>query len=181
MKRAPLERFVEKIVVDADGCHVWQGSKDEKGYGLFQAAGRRCVKAHRWIYEQTHGPIPAGLEPDHLCRVRACVNPEHLEPVTHRENVLRGEAPAALNARKTHCHRGHPLSGENLVARSDGGRGCRTCGRAAKLAYKRRHRIAQPVTHCTAADCSNSIPAGARSSRRFCSDACRIREWRAAA
>ena len=74
--------------------------------------------AHRIGYEQLVGPIPKGLELDHLCRVRHCVNPDHLEPVTHKENTLRGSCPAAVNARKTHCKRGHPLTDDNIARQS---------------------------------------------------------------
>lgn len=82
---------------------------------------------HRVVYELEYGPIPEGRELDHLCRNRACVNPKHLEIVSHRENCLRGVAPAAQNARKTHCKYGHPLSGGNLHMRKDGGRMCLAC------------------------------------------------------
>lgn len=142
MKHRPaLERFLEKIIVDANGCHVWQGAKNEKGYGLFQAAGHRCVRAHRWIYEHTHGPIPEGLEPDHTCRNRACVRTTHLELVTHRENVLRGEGVAAVNARKTQCIHGHPFDSAEGRRRR-----CLTCKRAANQRYKRRLRLAGAVS-----------------------------------
>lgn len=93
-------------------CWIWLGAVTH-GYGT-QIISRRHVYAHRAVYELHKGAIPAGLVLDHLCRVTRCVNPDHLEPVTARTNTLRGESIAAANARKTHCLRGHPLSGDNL-------------------------------------------------------------------
>ncbi|MEV8638105.1 HNH endonuclease signature motif containing protein [Streptosporangium sp. NPDC051023] len=81
----------------------------------------------RWAYEHFVEPIPDGWEPDHLCRVRACVNPGHLQPVTHKENVLRGESPWAVNARKTHCVHGHPFDEVNTAFTVAGYRRCRAC------------------------------------------------------
>lgn len=106
-------------------CWVWQAGRFDNGYGAF-GVNRVNRGAHRVAYEWLVGPIPAGMTLDHLCRVRHCVNPAHLEPVSRGENVLRGEGRSAENARKTHCKRGHPLSGDN-VRLSGGGRTCRTC------------------------------------------------------
>ena len=104
-------------------CWIGQLSKFPAGYG-----NRQGTPAHRLYYEELVGPIPEGLVTDHLCRNRDCVNPGHLEPVTNRENILRGEGITAQNARKTHCKRGHPLSGDNLyIDPSTGGRVCRVC------------------------------------------------------
>ena len=86
--------------------------------------------AHRVVYEILVGPIPVGLELDHLCRNRACVNPDHLEPVTTRTNLLRGYSPWACRARQTHCKRGHEFTPENTYGTGDGRRYCRTCRRA---------------------------------------------------
>jgi hypothetical protein len=108
-------------------CWVWQLRVDRDGYG--RTDGRL---AHRVSYETHRGPIPEGLTIDHLCRIRACVNPGHLEAVTMAENVRRGESFAALNARKTHCPQGHPLSGPNLMVERNGARRCRAC-RAERL------------------------------------------------
>lgn len=125
------ERFwlgVEKT----DTCWLWRKRIDGGGYGRFSCGGR-YVSAHRWSYERLIGPIPFGLHLDHLCRTRACVNPAHLEPVTLRENNLRGNGLGGTNARKTMCSRGHPLTPDNLV-RCDlakyGVRKCRTCDNA---------------------------------------------------
>lgn len=81
-------RFTDKYTVDANGCHIWAAARIHTGYGRFWADGR-MVQAHRYAYENVVGPIPDGLGLDHLCRVRACVNPFHLEPVTQAENLRR--------------------------------------------------------------------------------------------
>lgn len=118
-------------------CIKWDGARDKDGYGRKQV-GKRWTLAHRMIFEKEIGPIPDGLQIDHLCRVRHCVNPLHMEPVTLAENVLRGTGPSAQNARKTHCKRGHPLYGENVMIGNDGRRFCRECGRQRWRAYRKR-------------------------------------------
>lgn len=105
-------------VENDDGCWIWHEIK-KNGYG--QWAGGL---AHKIVWELFNGPVPQGLHLDHLCRVRSCVNPTHMEPVTIKENVLRGESPTAINARKTKCSKGHDLFGTNL--RIYGGK--RQCG-----------------------------------------------------
>lgn len=123
------QRFWAKVNKgEADECWLWTGWKFVTGYGRMKIRGR-AVPAHRLAYELLVGAIPDGLTIDHLCRNHACVNPAHLEPVTHRENVLRGISPSARQARQTHCKRGHPLSGANLVVRCDGARICMACRR----------------------------------------------------
>ncbi len=87
---------------------------------------------HRYMWECRHGPIASELHVDHLCRNRACGNPAHMELVSPGENVLRGEGPTAINARKTHCIHGHEYTPENTYHRREGWRGCRTCRREAK-------------------------------------------------
>lgn len=125
-KRAVPDRFWERVAKRDDGCWLWIG-RTSAGYGI-ATLNNHTVLAHRVAYEILAGPIPSGLTLDHLCRVRNCVNPAHLEPVTGRENSLRGTSPPANNARKTHCYKGHPLSGENLRM-AQGQRNCRECQR----------------------------------------------------
>ena len=98
---------------------------------------RFWAKVERVAYEMVVGPIPDGLQIDHLCRVRNCVNPDHLEPVTPRENTMRGYSIQAQNARKTHCIHGHPFEG-NTYARPDGNRECAVCKKARNDARPRK-------------------------------------------
>ena len=120
-KRNVSERFFEKVDASGD-CWEWTASFGRDGYGQFGVDGK-VVKAHRWVWEHLVGPIPNGLEIDHLCRKPRCVNPDHLEPVTHAENMRRGFG----NRRKTHCPQGHPYSGPNLFIDSRRFRCCRLC------------------------------------------------------
>jgi len=125
---ADIERFAAKVERAGD-CWRWTAGLMGGGYGQFHYQGSPRY-AHRWLYEQLHGPVSAELTMDHLCRNRWCVNPSHLEPVTRGENVLRGISPAARAAMATACPSGHPYSGENLAIKSDGSRRCRACHRA---------------------------------------------------
>lgn len=139
-----LDRLAAKIDFNGvGGCWLWTGATvGERGYGQARSNGKPVV-AHRAVWEATVGPIAEGMTIDHLCRVRLCVNPDHLEPVTMRENILRGEGPCAVNARKLWCAKGHPLDGENLRIDHRGGRQCRLCERAngRRLMRERRQRI----------------------------------------
>ena len=118
------DRFWTKVN-KTNGCWLWT-SNERGGYGLFKFNGKN-VQAHRFSYELKNGPISNGLSLDHLCRVTNCVNPNHLEPVTHRENVLRGASPAAQHARQTHCKHGHELTIDNIYTGTKGHRQCRAC------------------------------------------------------
>jgi hypothetical protein len=131
--RTLLERFEAKVQ-RTDGCWLWTAKLNNRGYGLFNI-NKKMVAAHRVSYELYVGPIPEGHDIDHVksrgCTARHCVNPDHLEPVTHRENLLRGSGFAAVNAAKTHCPRGHEYSPENTYVNPhpQGGRICRICKR----------------------------------------------------
>ncbi|CAL9481199.1 HNH endonuclease signature motif containing protein [Streptomyces sp. enrichment culture] len=141
----PAQRFAAKVTTGplslrrgAPGpCHLWTGATNERGYGSFWADGR-TVKAHRWSYEQHVGPIPPGLDVDHICRRRACVNPAHLRAVTHRDNILASTNHVARRAAVTHCPAGHPYDETHTYRAPNGTRKCRTC----KLARLRAARAA---------------------------------------
>jgi hypothetical protein len=112
-----------------DGCWGWDAGHTPAGYAKFWRDGRTQL-AHRLIYEHERGPIPDGLVIDHLCRNRGCVNPDHLEVVTTRTNLLRGDTLAAANVAKTHCRNGHEYDDANTYRAPDGQRMCRVCMRA---------------------------------------------------
>lgn len=127
-----LPSSIARRVVGVGPCWVWTGYVHPSGYAWARPPrGTRGASwfVHRFAYEAVNGPVPRGLVLDHLCRVRACIRPDHLEPVTSGENCRRGIGPAALNARKTHCRRGHSLAGDNLLLWSDGRRRCAVCTR----------------------------------------------------
>lgn len=115
-------------------CWTWLSHRTVDGYGVMMVAGK-VRRAHRLVWCAFRGPIPAGLQLDHLCRNRGCVNPEHLELVTLQENVARGNAGEPQRAR-THCPRQHPYAGANLVVWADGKRRCRRCLRDARSASR---------------------------------------------
>lgn len=112
-------------------CMIWMRRTDVGGYGRMSYLGVERP-AHRVAYELKYGPVPEGMIMDHLCRVRGCVNPDHVEPVTNRENTIRGVA-AEVNGERmksiTHCPSGHPYSSDNTYIRPNGWRTCRTCHR----------------------------------------------------
>lgn len=137
--------------VDQAGCWIWQGRLDRDGYGCRGGSMRSefgTDRAHRAFYMMLVGEIPEGLVIDHLCRVTACVNPDHLEPVTPEENTRRGENFLATNRKVTHCPQGHVYAGENLVIKVAGNsrkRVCRTCRNAQALhAWRRKKGIISP-------------------------------------
>lgn len=128
MTRATAERFWEKVDFGVD-CWKWDAYCDPEGYGRFML-GSRNVYSHRFAYEFCVGIIPRNKQIDHLCRVRHCVNPDHLEVVTQRENILRGKGITAQAAKAANCPHGHEYNAENTIIRNQGWRQCRTCKRA---------------------------------------------------
>lgn len=126
--RTVEQRFTAKVNVDDNGCWMWTGATRRKGYGAFWTPAG-ITSSHRWSYEHWVAPIPDGLQIDHLCRVPACVNPAHLEPVTPGENTRRGEPH-----QRTHCPHGHAFTAANTYIQYDAkpgwrGRQCWTCRR----------------------------------------------------
>lgn len=125
-------------MINTDECWFYAGHINSNGYGLVFSEGKR-IYAHRVMYEAHKNGVPKGLQIDHLCRNRRCVNPEHLEPVSRKDNILRGNGLTAINARKTHCINGHPFDKMNtyiVIA----GRKCRECIRInMRKRYKKLH------------------------------------------
>jgi len=136
---SPAVRFWRQVApANEMGCFIWTGGKSNSdGYGCFYD-GVSAVAVHRWAFEQVC-LIPEGLELDHICRDRACVNWAHLEPVTHEENIRRGETGRYLRDR-THCPQGHPYDAINTYVNDAGYRACRICVRARARAYGLRKR-----------------------------------------
>lgn len=120
-----MKRLYDRIS-KTDTCWLWTGTLDAYGYGVV-SVGSKTRKAHRVVYELERGTIPDKLVCDHICRVRHCVNPEHIELVNNGVNVLRGVSNSAINKRKTHCKHGHELTPENTYTYPRGWRGCRKC------------------------------------------------------
>lgn len=129
-----VDLFMLKVRVAASSCWEWTGAIEKRGYGCYGN-----FRAHRIAYNLFVGPLIPGETIDHLCRNRRCVRPDHLEQVSIGENVLRGSGVTAINAQKTHCHRGHPLSGTNLKIK-DGWRICRACAKQHQHDYVARKR-----------------------------------------
>jgi len=129
------ESVYGRLVEDATGCWVWQGARTSSGYGNVSDGAGLLVVTHRLVWVWERGPVPAGLDLDHLCRNRACANPAHLEPVTRRENIRRGTGPTAVNMAKVLCAQGHPLPAPLRPGRQ---RVCLPCQAAAVRRYKAR-------------------------------------------
>ena len=126
-----IESRIERL--PWSGCWLWTGAVNHNGYAVFDV-GNTQVRVHRFLYEQRYGII---VKPqlDHLCRVRCCVNPDHLEQVTSKENTMRGIGPTSLNAKKTHCPLGHPYDASNTHVRINGYRQCMACRRIAAMQF----------------------------------------------
>ena len=132
MKEKKIEERFWSNVHKTETCWLWLGTINDNGYGCFSMSvnGKRFSKrAHRVSYELIVGPVQEGLDLDHLCRVRNCVNPNHLEPVTRKVNLRRGIGITAVRAKQDSCIHGHPLSGDNLIIKKNGCRQCRECSR----------------------------------------------------
>ena len=143
IKHRALETFWNNIE-KTETCWNWTGALNDKGYGRFTIKGK-IFHAHRYAYKLLVGPIKNTLELDHLCRNPRCVNPAHLEAVTHQENVLRGISIAAVNAKKVVCVRGHLLKGDNLYRRALPRRDCRKCAleRARHFSSNNAEKVAE--------------------------------------
>lgn len=129
-KRTVADRIDARTDKTGD-CWLWTGYTNDDGYGIIKVNGR-AVGVHRVAYELVAGPIPKGIELDHLCQVRHCVRPGHLEPVTHTENVRRS------GVRTTHCPSGHLYDEANTYVYRSGARGCRACGRVGGRSPERK-------------------------------------------
>lgn len=134
------DRLVKHADVTGDGCWPWQAATTEDGYGVVTIHWHSYRPYRLMLQLHTGQPIPEGMPVDHVCRNRACIRPDHLRVVTAQVNSIENNVgPSAINAAKTHCKRGHPLSGDNLIRTSDG-RACRTCQRAHERRWKARRR-----------------------------------------
>jgi hypothetical protein len=147
-------RFM-KSVTKGDGpddCWLWTGRTDKDGYAGFWFSGTN-VRGHRYSYEWFRGPIPTGLQIDHLCRVRNCVNPSHLEPVTCAVNIARGNT-GDINSAKTTCPNNHPY---DMIDR-DGARGCRTCLSALRRKYRKQRYVPTGTRNSSKTACPKGHP-----------------------
>ena len=152
-----LDRFETKYMPEPNtGCWLWMAGIDSDGYGQMRVDrgdGAIPLKAYRIAFNLFRGPVPQGKELDHLCRTPLCVNPAHLEPVTHRENILRGlKNRASINFRKTHCLNGHPFDVENTYIWRNRKRACKTCSRiSSRRRYQRKSDLKGVQCHTKSA------------------------------
>lgn len=154
--RMQLDAFWSQVDASGD-CWVWMSGRTGAGYGMYYLGEKRRAYAHRYAWQVLVGPIPDGLTIDHLCRNRACVNPDHLEPVTHRENMRRAPwatrlARAAWSGQRqaiTHCPVGHPYEGANLLFDKRGYHRCRECNRIRSRDWRKERRRTQATQRDT--------------------------------
>ncbi len=140
--RTPADQRFWPKVKKGDGCWLWTGSTDSHGYGKLLGTDHRLISSHRFSWQLVYGPIAQGMVLDHLCRVRNCVRPSHLEPVTQRQNVLRSIGPASDNAVKTHCVRGHLFDEANTYTKTPGHRQCCRCRKEYRFRRKLGNALA---------------------------------------
>ena len=146
MKAKSLEQRMEEHInyEPNSGCWIWGGATTHDGYAVYKI-NNKTYYAHRSVYEKEKGPIPDGLTLDHICRVRCCVNPNHLEPMTLRDNIAKGNY--GWRKDQTHCKHGHELSGYNVMINKSsgrnrtGGRQCRECGKIAARNYYKKKKL----------------------------------------
>ena len=149
LRRYGAERIIGRIDASSSECWLWTGEL-RKGYGCVKVNGRRW-SVHRLLFEALIGPIPQGLELDHLCRNRTCCNPAHLEPVTHAENIRRGDQAREGDRRRiarirSYCKNGHEVSPENTYLRPPNGHyRCRRCANLSNAAYRAREKLTERV------------------------------------
>lgn len=174
------KRFWSKVN-KTDTCWLWTSALSVAGYGVFMLHDKNLMLAHRVAYTLCKGPIPIGKSLDHLCRNTACCNPDHVEPVSHKENIRRGRTSEATKARasaQTHCRHGHPY--DETSRTKSGHRLCRSCEEnklerryEAWRQKKRKERAEQQVRYCV--QCLNPLPVDARVDKIFCSPKCHKR------
>lgn len=141
--RAGALRKTPMFKVDKNGCWLWLLSVTSGGYGQIMV-DQKTLRVHRFVYENVVGPIESETL-DHLCKVRSCANPDHLDPVSLKENLLRGDGGPARNARKTRCKNGHALSGENLVIQTYRGHKRRQCRKCMKVRSDAKNARLNPI------------------------------------
>lgn len=149
------ENLLDRLERRPNGCLGWTGEPEGDGYGRVADAGGRIRRVHVLAYELAHGPVPEGKQVDHACHNidpecpggpchhRTCVDPDHLEAITCKENILRGKSPSAVHARKTECIRGHAFTPENTIIHCGGKRACRTCVNDGQRRRTRQRREAR--------------------------------------
>ncbi len=138
------ERFWQRVLPEPNsGCWLWTGSISPNGYAVFWYRNKKNWTGHRYAYTSFKGPVPTGLDLDHKCRVRRCVNPDHLEPVTRLENLIRGDTKIG-RSKRPHCPHGHEWNEKTTRINRDGSRHCRECFRLREAARRLTNRKEHP-------------------------------------